>query len=249
MFYLQELIFFALKSLAADSSRLIDFRHHPIALRLQVRPRAHTHTHTHTHKHTPAHTHTLRNETVSNQMLEEQIQAEQAARQHEQEKINQKLDLLLARLGGEGARVGTGGESRRQPKSDYGTGTCSSAHYANGTRTQVYDVNSPDVEWAIPHPLPPPRGSGAESDAHDARRWPTTSSRGLDEAAANPLSEFEPQERLKTDWGHDVEMSRRASDLRALFTMHRERERERESFIQQTLRGTQTLGGARKDIA
>ena len=32
----QELIFFALKSLATDSGALVDFRHHPIAMRLKV---------------------------------------------------------------------------------------------------------------------------------------------------------------------------------------------------------------------
>jgi Ca2+-binding EF-hand superfamily protein len=80
----QELIFFALKSLATDSGSLVDFRHNPIAMCLQVqararafarphactlarmhartpaRPHARTHarTNTRTHNDTKTHTHT-----------------------------------------------------------------------------------------------------------------------------------------------------------------------------------------------
>ena len=207
VFYFQELIFFALKSLAADSSALVDFRHHPIAMHLRVRSRAdacahkhahadkqeHTHTHTHTHTHARAQisAYTLRNEIVSGQVLEEKIEAEQAERQKEQDRINQKLDLVLARLGREGGGVGTGKEIGMQPMSDHGTGARSSAHAANGTTTKIHDVSCSEAEGEIPHPVPPLRISGSESDAHDARRQSTASFRGLDEDASNPLPEFE----------------------------------------------------------
>ena len=72
----QELIFFALKSLATDSGSLVDFRHNPIAMCLQVQARArafarphactlarmhartHARTNTRTHNDTKTHTHT-----------------------------------------------------------------------------------------------------------------------------------------------------------------------------------------------
>jgi hypothetical protein len=57
----QELIFFALKSLATDSGSLFSSRH-PIAMRLQVQARTsictHARTHARTHNHTNTHTHT-----------------------------------------------------------------------------------------------------------------------------------------------------------------------------------------------
>ena len=127
-------------------------------LRVRARARARTHAHadkqartrtrarTHTRTHIQISARTLRNETVSGQVLEEKIETEQAARQREQDQINQKLDLLLASLGMEGAGVGTGRGIGVQPKSDHRTGA-----------------------------------------------------RGLDEDAANPLSEFEPQRRLEND--------------------------------------------------
>ena len=157
-------------------------------------------------------------------MLEEKIEAEQAERKkerdenkRERDQIKQKLDMLLARLGGEGHGVGTGGDRGVQPKPDRGTVAHCSPHDASGTMVKVNDVSSSDAERAIPYPLPPMRGFGAESDAHGARRWPTTNSRGLVDASANPLSEFEQQRRLDGD--DDVELSElsgRASDLRAL---------------------------------